>query len=350
MALEVTGQFRYPKPRAEWLARHAEAIIDPDRPIVDAHHHLWDEPGNQYFTDHLLADLRTGHRIVATVAVQAHYGYRSTGPEHLKPVGETEQLERHRREGRERGAGQRPCAAIVGFADLRDGDRLDEVLDAHAAASPGHFRGVRQSVARDRHFPEGVVLRPSPAGMLADPVFRKSTRRLGARGLVFDAMLYHEQIPELTALADEVTETPIVLDHCGCPLGVGYYTGRKPERFEAWRRDVTELARRPNVCVKIGGLGMIITGAEYHLAERPPTSAQLAADWRPWFEACIEAFGALRCMFESNFPVDKAMYSYAVCWNAFKRLAAGCSATEQDELFANTASRVYRLETDAGPG
>ena len=345
MALEVTGQYRYPKPRALWLARHTEAIIDPDRPIVDAHHHLWAEPGNVYFTDDLLADLRTGHRVVATVAVQAHYGYRATGPEHLKPVGETEALERHRREAWDRVPGLRPCAAIVGFANLLDTERLDEVLDAHTAVSPGHFRGVRQSVARDSHFPQGVVLRPAPADMLADAHFRQSVRRLGARGLVFDAMLYHEQIPELTALAGEAAETPIVLDHYGCPLGVGYYRGREQERFEAWRRDVSELARRPNVCVKIGGLGMIVTGAEYHLATRPPSSAQLAADWQPWFDVCVEAFGARRCMFESNFPVDKAMYSYAVGWNAFKRLAAGCSASEQDDLFAGSAARVYRLET-----
>ena len=163
--------------------------------------------------------------------------------------------------------------------------------------------------------------------------------------LVFDAMLYHEQIPELSELAGEEAETPIVLDHCGCPLGVGYYRGREQERFESWRRDVTELARRPNVYMKIGGFGMIVTGAEYHLASRPPTSVQLAADWQPWFEVCLEAFGAQRCMFESNFPVDKAMYSYAVGWNAFKRLASGCSPTERDDLFAGTATRFYRLET-----
>ena len=345
MALEVTGRFRYPKPKAEWLARHTEEIIDPDRTIVDAHHHLWDEPGNVYFTDDLLADLRTGHRIVATVAVQAHYGYRPTGPEHLKPVGETETLEMHRCEVWDRVPGLRPCAAIIGFANLSDSDRIDEVLDAHSAASPAHFRGVRQSVARDSHFPEGVVLRPAQAGMLADPSFRQGVRRLGSRGLVFDAMLYHQQIPELTELAGEVTATPIVLDHYGCPLGVGYYRGREQERFETWRRDITALARRPNVCVKIGGLGMIVTGAEYHLAATPPTSAQLAADWRPWFDVCVTAFGTRRCMFESNFPVDKAMYSYAVGWNALKRLAAGCSATEQDDLFAGTASRVYHLDS-----
>ena len=345
MALEVTGKYRYPNPQPEWLACHTEEIMDPDRPIVDAHHHLWEEPGKVYLTDDLLADLRTGHRVVATVAVQAHYGYRTTGPEHLQPVGETEMLEMHRREAWDRVPGLRPCAAIVGFANLLDTEQLDEVLDAHATISPGHFRGVRQSVARDSHFPQGVVLRPAQAGMLADPRLRQSVRRLGARGLVFDAMLYHEQIPELSELAGEEAETPIVLDHCGCPLGVGYYRGREHERFESWRRDVTELARRPNVYMKIGGFGMIVTGAEYHLASRPPTSAQLAADWQPWFEVCLEAFGAQRCMFESNFPVDKAMYSYAVGWNAFKRLASGCSPTEQDDLFAGTAARFYGFET-----
>jgi L-fuconolactonase len=343
VALVVTGKYRYPTPRTDWLERRSEAVLDPGLPIVDAHHHLWEERGNPYQVDDLLADLGGGHRIVATIFAECHFAHRIDGPEHLRPVGETERVEILRRVAYARRPDQRPCAGIIGYADLCD-ERLDEVLDAHVAASPGHFRAIRQSVARDSHFPDGIVLRPAPAGMLANAALRRGVRRLGDRGLVFDAMLYHEQIPELTALAAAVTDTTIVLDHYGCPIGVGPYQGREAERFVDWQRDVRALARAPNVQIKLGGLGMIVTGSRYHLADEPPGSEQLAADWRPWVLTCIEAFGAERCIFESNFPVDKAMYSYTVLWNAFKRIAAGCSAAERDGLFRATAARTYRLD------
>lgn len=346
MSLDVTGKYRYPAPRPDWLARHEEPVLEPGLPIVDAHHHLWEEPGNSYLVDDLLEDLGTGHRIVATVFLQCHYGYHRAGPEHLRAIGETERVEALREDAWRRLPRSRPCAGIIGFADLRDGARLDAVLDAHLAASPGHFRGVRQSVARDSHFPQGIVLRPAPAGMLADDSFRDGVRRLGERGLSFDAMLYHEQLPELTALARAVPQTTIVLDHYGCPIGVGHYAGREAERLTAWRRDVQALAHCPNVIVKLGGLGMIIAGASYHLAAEPPDSVRLATDFRPWVETCVEAFGARRCMFESNFPVDKAMYSYRVLWNAFKRLTAQASPDEKSELYRDTAARVYRLALD----
>jgi len=287
--------------------------------------------------------LSVGHRVVATVFAQCHFGYRDAGPEHLRPVGETERIEAIRREAWLRQPRTRPCAGIIGFADLLDADILEEVLDAHLAAAPAHFRGVRQSVARDRHFPEGIVLRPAPAGMLSDRGFRRSIRTLARRNLVFDAMLYHEQIPELTSLAREIGEAAIVLDHVGCPLGVGPYRGWERETFAAWRHSMRELAACPNVHVKIGGWGMIITGAEHHLKDLPPTSTELAAAWQPYFDVCVETFGAARCMFESNFPVDKAMYSYAVLWNAFKKLSRNISPTEKAALFMGTAARVYRL-------
>jgi L-fuconolactonase len=343
VGLDVAGRFRYPAPKRQWLDSYAEEILEPDLPIVDAHHHLWMEPANHYLLDDLLADLGTGHRIVATVFAQCHFGYRDSGSVHLRAVGETERIEAIRREAWLRRPHSRPCAGIIGFADLLDADTLDEVLDAHLAAAPAHFRGVRQSVARDRHFPEGIVLRPAPAGMLSDRGFRRSIGKLERRNLTFDAMLYHEQIPELTSLAREIDEATIVLDHIGCPLGVGPYRGRERETFAAWRRDMRELAACPNVHVKIGGRGMIITGAEHHLKDLPPTSADLAAAWRPYFDVCVKAFGAARCMFESNFPVDKAMYSYAVLWNAFKKLAADASPAEKTALFGGTAARVYRL-------
>lgn len=344
MALDVSGPYRYPAANPQWLDLYTEEILEPRLPIVDAHHHLWKEPGNHYLLDELMADVATGHNIVATVHVQCHHHYRDSGPVHLRPVGETDLIESVRREARMRTGESRLCAGIVGFADLLATDVLGEVLDAHIAASPQHFRGIRHSVSRDSHFPDGIVLRPAPAGMLAERAFRQGVRTVGRRNLAFDAMLYHEQIPELTALAREIDDAPIILDHFGMPLGVGHYRGREQDTFAAWRRDILELAKCPNVHVKLGGLGMIIAGAEHHLRDLPPTSRELAAQWKRFFDVCIEAFGTRRCMFESNFPVDKAMYSYAVLWNAFKALAAGASSAEKTDLFMGTASRLYRLE------
>ena len=343
MGLDIAGRYRYPSPNQRWLDQRVEEILEPGLPIVDAHHHLWNEPDNCYLLNDFAADVGTGHNIVASVFVQCQYSYRESGPLHLRPVGETEQIELMHREALSPYAESRLCGGIVAFADLLEKDLLDEVLDAHLTASPLHFCGVRQSVARDSHFPAGIVLRPAPAGMLSDRTFRQGVRKVANRNLPFDAMLYHEQIPELTALAREVEEATIILDHFGTPLGVGYYREREQDTFATWRRDIMELAKCPNVHVKMGGLGMIITGAEYHLRNMPPTSSDLAAKWGPYFDVCIEAFGTRRCLFESNFPVDKAMYSYGVLWNAFKRLTAGASAAEKGDLFMGTASRLYRL-------
>jgi L-fuconolactonase len=282
--------------------------------------------------------------VIATVFVQCHYGYRRGGPEHLRAVGETERIEALRHSRAAGSHGRLICAGIVGFADLMDTDNLDHVLDAHLAAAPERFRGVRQSVARDSHFPNGIVLRPALAGMLLEPRFRRSIDSLARRNLSFDAMLYHEQLPELTALARKVDEAVIVLDHIGCPIGVGPYREHPEETFNAWRQGIADLAACPNVHLKFGGLGMVILGAEYHLDTVPPTSALLAERWRPYFEVCVESFGTQRCMFESNFPVDKAMYSYRTLWNAFKRLSLAASAAERADLFVRTAARVYRLD------
>jgi len=343
MSLDITGKYRYPPPRNEWLDRHREEILEPELPIVDPHHHLWEQDGNPYLLDDFAADLASGHRIEATVFVQAHYGYRRSGSEELKPVGETEKVARMAAEARHRRLSTEVAAGIIGFADLMRGASVAPVIEAHAEAAGGRFRGVRHSVSRDPLFPEGIVLRPAPAGMLAEPAYRSGLATVAAMGLSYDAMLYHRQIPELTAAANALPQLPIVLDHIGCIIGVGPYRGKERETFAAWRADVAELARCPNVCVKLGGFGMVVCGPTWHERDMPPTSAELAAAWRPYVETLIELFGADRCMFESNFPVDKGMFSYPVLWNAFKRLTAGAAADEKHALFSRTARRFYRL-------
>ena len=325
-----------------WLSQHREEILEPGLPIVDAHHHLWDRGGG-YFLDELLTDTGSGHNVVATVFVQCGYGYRTTGPEALRPVGETEFMVGIAREAERRKLKTRACAGIVGAADLALGDKVAEVLAAHIEAGGGRFRGIRHITARHDEFNASLLPRP-PARQMADPAFRKGFARLAAMNLTFDAWLYHTQIPELTDLARAFPQASIVLNHFGGPLGVGPHRGKRDEVFTAWLSAIRELAQCPNVHVKLGGFGMAIMGFDFHKEALPPSSEKLASSWRPYVENCVQLFGAARCMFESNFPVDKAMFSYPVLWNAFKRIASGASATEKSALFHDTAATFYRLQ------
>lgn len=344
MGLEVTGKFRYPSPAPEWLARRVEDVIDAEVAIIDPHHHLWEERGVPYLLEEICADLADGHDVRATIAVQAHYAYRTVGPASLAPVGETEAFVAVRRQARAAGCHTRIAEGIVAHADLTLGAGVEAVLDAHLACAGQALRGIRHSVSRDELFPNGIVIKPAPAGLLADAAYREGLRHLNRRGLVYDAMLYHSQLPELTAMARAFPDLSIVLDHIGCILGVGPYAGREQELFEAWRIDLQALAECANVRVKVGGFGMIVCGAAWHERPLPPISQELAAAWRPYVETCIELFGPERCMFESNFPVDKAMYSYRTLWNTFKRLTGSLTQSERGALFAGTAQETYGLD------
>jgi len=325
---------------------HVEEVIDADRPIVDAHHHFWLRPPEAYQLPEILADLDAGgHNVRATVFVQNAAMYRADGPEHLKPVGETEYVNGAAAVAASGIHGsRRPCAGIVGWADLRD-PRVGELLDAHRAAAGGRFKGIRQQAQWDAEL--GSMARvAAPAHLLADPGFRAGFALLAPRGLGFDAWIYFTQIPELADLAAAFPETTIVLNHIGAPLGIGPYAGQRNAVFDRWSRDIRALAAHANVSVKLGGLGMPSYGFGFDTRERPASSAELAEAWRPYIEFCIEAFGAGRCMFESNFPVDKASCGYRTLWNAFKRIASHASEAEQDALFQSTARRIYDLKSE----
>jgi len=333
----------HPKPDLAWLNKLREDILDPDLRIVDPHHHLWDLPGSRYELDQLLADVNSGHNIVATVFLQCFWAYRTDGPEEMRPVGETEFVASVAAEAERRKTRTRVCAGIVGYVDFRAGERVDMALEAHMAAANGRFRGIRQVTARHPDLLASIAT-PPPLGLMSDPAFRAGFACLGKYGLSFDAWLYHTQLDELHDLAQAFPGTPIVINHVGGPLGVGPFRGRRDAVFAAWHDGIRQLAACPNVHVKLGGLAMAISGFDFHRQVLPPSSGELAEAWRPWMEACIEAFGAQRCMFESNFPVDKAMCSYPVLWNAFKRIAGGASADERRSLFHDTAARFYRIQ------
>ena len=331
--------------RKEWLDQVSEEALEPDLPICDPHHHLWDHPQNRYLLDELLDDLGSGHNVVSTVFMECGSMYRAGGDEAMRPVGETEFVNGVAAMSASGVYGDvRACAAIVSFADLTLGARVGEVLDAHAAASP-RFRGIRHAAGWDASDEVRNSHTAPPQGLLGQAAFREGFAELGKRGLTFDAWLYHTQIRELVDLASEFPDQPIIFDHFGGPLGIGPYAGRHDEIFSVWRDDVAALARCENVVAKLGGLVMPINGFGFHKADTPPSSAKLAATTSRYYEHMIECFGPDRCMFESNFPVDKASCAYGVLWNSFKRICAGASAADKKALFHDTAVRVYRVET-----
>ena len=327
----------------EWLVQVDEEPVDAQREIVDPHHHLWPPDGAlPYGVDDLVADTGAGHNIVQTVFIECGASYRTDGPEHLVPVGETEFVAAAAEDLASRHPDAAPIAGIVAHADLAHPD-VDAILDAHDAASGGRFRGVRDSLAHALEPDAHMIPGRYGEGKSEQPEFRAGLARLGERGLSYDCWLFHHQNVEFAALARAVPGTTMVLDQFGTPVGVGRFAGRHDEIFEDWKRDIAEIAACENTVAKLGGLAMPDNGFGYHLREAPPTSDEVVADQRRWYEHTIECFGPERCMFESNFPVDRFSMSYTVYWNAMQKLAAPFSEAEQAALFAGTARRVYRL-------
>lgn len=335
-------QLPHVQPSASWLAASVEEALDPELPIIDCHHHLLPAHWGGYLLPDLLADTGSGHAIRATVYVQCGWHYHDSGPERLRPVGETEAVVAVAKEAAASCPHTKVAAGIVGFADLCLGEAVDGVLAAQVAAGEGRLRGIRNSAARHPAFRHGVLPRPIPH-LYADPAFRRGYACLARHGLSFDAWIYHPQLPDVIELASTFPSIPLVLDHVGGLLAVGPYQGRRADAVREWLPSLRLLAQCPNVSVKLGGLGTTVFGFDFSSQPAPPSSQTLAEAWRPVLEPVIELFGPERCMFESNFPVDRAAGGYAVVWNAFKRLTAGTARKHRALLFHDTAARVYRL-------
>ncbi len=328
----------------KWFNLTIEEPLSPDVPICDPHHHLWDDQKKRgrYLISDYLKDVGSGHNVLKTVFIQCGAGYRRNGPKELRPVGETEfvcrQVERH-------AAGDpgkiSVADGIVSYADLFLGAEVDQVIEAHIVAANNRLKGVRQVCIWDSD--PAVISMGNLKGMMMEPRFRKGFECLGRHGLVFDAWQYYPQLPELKDLAENFPDTAIVVNHTGGILGIGRYKTRHEEVFKEWKANIARLAKCPNVFMKLGGLGMPRCGFDWHERSRPVDSIELAGAFAPYFNFCIEKFGTDRCMFESNFPVDKVSYSYMVLWNAFKRLSGEFSSDEQAALFHDNAVRVYRL-------
>ena len=346
-----------------------EPILEPDLGIIDAHHHLWFLPdallnaleehpsagvralapafrrNRRYLLDEFLKDVSDGHHIQSSLFMDCNAMYRADGPDELKSVGEVEFVNGVAAMSASGLFGSvRVATAIVGGVDLSAGESVDRILEAHMQAGGSRYRGIRGArIAYDAD--DSIV--GAGAGiphLMLDERFHAGFRRLARLGLSFDVFLLEPQLPELIQLARAHPDTAIILNHVGGPVGIGHYSGKRAERFPIWRDNIMTLSRCPNVNVKLGGLGIPFAGLPSHGTKARSTSAQLADEWRPYIETCIEAFGVHRCMFESNFPVDSGVCSYRVLWNAFKRLTMGASREEKAALYSGTAARVYRLE------
>ena len=330
---------------ADRLAAPTEVVLEPDLPIIDAHHHLWDRPGNRYLLPEYLTDVATGHNICASVFVDCGSFYRELGPALMAPVGEVEftngiaAMAASGRYGK-----TQVCAGIVSSADISVGAAVAQVLDAQMAAGGGRFRGIRVTTKWDADEALNTGRYIVPRGLMLDADFRAGFAVLGPRHLSFDAMVYHPQILELADLARAYPETTIILNHIGGLIAhTRTYLARKEEAVVHWRSAMAVLAQCPNVFVKLGGLGMPYLGYGFDKRSVPASSAELAEAWAPYYRYCIDQFGPTRCMFESNYPPDRGSATYPVLWNALKRVAAGYSESEKHALFYTTAATAYRL-------
>ena len=324
-----------------WLAQLEEEIIEPELRIVDPHHHFWKQSRwGPYLLDDLWSDTGSGHRVEKTVFLECHAEYYQDGPEEQRPLGETEFVAGLAAEAAESEDHMVRVGAIVGNADLGIGAGVEEVLQAHLEKSD-LFRGIRHSGSWDAD--EEVGGSGHGQEVYLSERFREGFAKLAPLGMSFDAWVFFTQLSEVVELARAFPETSIIMDHLGGPVGIGPYAGRQEELFAEWKRQITELGSCENVVLKLGGLGMPHVGNGWHDQDRPPGSEAVAAAYRPYCLHAMETFGPDRCMFESNFPVDKLSMSYQVLWNAFKLVAADFSPDEKKALFGGTAERVYRL-------
>ncbi len=333
-----------------WLSQVREDIIDPLRPIIDPHHHLWPSDWRKaYLLEDFWRDTSSGHYIEKTVFVECHAHYRVDGPEHLKPLGETEFVagiarSTHAAEKSVESVAKAVIAGIVGHADLTlERAVLRDLLQAHVDQSDGLFRGIRHAGARDPNPKALSIPGRAPEGLYAEPRFRVGVAMLGTLGFSYDTWHYHHQNQAYLGLVRATPDTQFILDHFGTPLGVGEYAGQREDIFKQWKVDIVEIAKCPNVVAKLGGLAMPDCGYGWDRRDRPASSDELVNAHQDYYHFAIECFGPERCMFESNFPVDKRSLSYATYWNAMKKIAARYTEAEKHALFFGTAARVYRL-------
>ncbi|WP_425409882.1 amidohydrolase family protein [Hyphococcus sp.] len=324
-----------------WLELTHEEPLSPDIEICDPHHHLWKDPVNNYFLEEFLSDI-SNNNVTSSVYVECQRQYNKDGPEQFAPVGETKFIDRETGSTQHQASPVQIAAGIVGFADLTLGSRVAPVLESHLAASD-RFRGIRYATA---HYPDPAVhsAHTNPnAFLMSDTTFREGFGLLERFELTFDAWVYFTQLLEIVDIAEAFPNIKIIVNHTGGVLGIGPFKDSHADIYPEWLRGMRQLSKCENVFVKLGGLTMKMNGFQWHKRNAPPTSSILADVLSPYFIACIELFGSNRCMFESNFPIDRVSCSYTVLWNAMKRITSGASRDERSNLFRDTATRVYGI-------
>ena len=333
----------------KWLNLTTEEVLEPALPICDAHHHFWKHsdrapfPPPQYLLNDLLKDINSGHNIVKTVFMECEAGYRQTGPEIMKPVGQTDFVRTIIDENlKQNGERIKVAAGIIGFADLTQGKAIEDVLIAHIEAGKGSFKGIRHPAVWDPD-PKIATPRTMGPGLMYGPKFREGFACLARHGLVYDAWQFFHQLPDLADLANAFPDTTIILDHFGTPLHTGPYQGKREKVMATWKAGIDLLSKCPNVFGKLGGLGMPRYDFGWEKRPSPVGSVELAEAMSIYFTYCINKFSPYRCLCESNFPVDKNTYSYNILWNAFKRLTKQYSKSERAAMLHDTAVKVYKL-------
>jgi L-fuconolactonase len=334
--------------RQEWLNQLIEDPILPNIPIIDPHHHLWDVGFGRYYIEELLEDINSsGHNIVSTVYIMSSSNtkiYSKDGLEEFKPLTEIEfATSEGKRADLIPNNKVKVNASIVGSVDLTYGNKLQPVLEKAVNISEGRLKGIRMLLAShtDPRISSGAV--KSDLGLMLHPNFIDGAKCVQDANLSLDFWIYHTQLNEMEKIARALPDLTIILNHIGGPIHIGEYEGKQAATHREWRSAMMRLSRIPNINVKLGGLGMAVNGAKFHNSKFPPNSVQLSDVWKPWIYETIDMFGFDRCMFESNFPVDKGSCSYGALWNAFKILAKDMSDDEINKLFSKNAAKIYKI-------
>ena len=335
--------------RPSWLNKLNEEPLLPDLSIIDPHHHLWDVGFGRYYVEELLEDIKSsGHDIKATVYIMSSSNtkiYFKDGPEEFKTLSE---IEFATNEGKRADIiadnKVKVNASIVGSLDLTFGNKLKPVIEKALEVSEGRLKGIRMLLAAhpDPRITSGAV--KSDLSLMTHPKFIEGAKCLQEAGLSLDFWIYHTQLSELEKIARTLPELNIILNHIGGPIHLGEYKGKQALTHREWRTAMMRLSRLPNIRVKLGGLGMEVNGAQFHLKQNPPNSTDLADIWKPWIYETINMFGVENCMFESNFPVDKGSCSYGSLWNAFKIISENMSDDEKNKLFYENAAKTYNIK------
>jgi predicted TIM-barrel fold metal-dependent hydrolase len=295
----------------------------PPERIIDAHHHVWrldrtpwlagppeprifgdyDPLRRDYPIEEYAADVR-GQGVVGSVYVQVNVALGD----------EVEEVEW----AAEAGAREGLVQGVVAFADLARPD-VGEVLDRQRASSV--LRGVRQQL--HWHPDPAYRFAATPDGMLR-PEWQRGLMEVAARGLLFELQVFPDQYQYALRLVDAFPNTTFVLVHAGM------LEDRSEQGWAAWRRGLERFAERDNVYLKLSGLGTF-------------TRRCAPEDWRPVIGQAVDIFGPQRCMFGSNFPIEKLWTTYGTLIDVFRAGIASYSGAEQRQILHDVAARVYRI-------